>query len=110
VKKAMIINYGLCTGCDTCVVSCAKEKGLPQGEWGMKIEQIGPQQLDGAWEWDYVPVPSRLCDLCAQRISEGKKAACELHCLAQVIEIVALEDVPTRMEQLGEHKVACYLP
>ena len=28
MEYGMLINYGLCTGCVTCDVSCLKEKGL----------------------------------------------------------------------------------
>ena len=72
MEYGMLINYGLCTGCDTCEVSCLKEKGLNADEWGIKVQQIGPKKLGGAWEWDYVPVPSRLCDLCTERRAQGR--------------------------------------
>lgn len=107
---AMIIDYGYCTGCDSCVVSCAKEKGLERGEWGMKVMQIGPEKLQGSWEWDYLPVPSSACDLCEGRIAEGQKALCELHCLANAIEVVPLENAAARMAEIGHRKVTCYLP
>lgn len=107
---AMLINYGLCSGCQSCEISCFKEKGLEEGEWGILVEQIGPKRLGGQWEWDYVPVPSRLCDLCEERKQEGKKAACELHCLANVIEVLPLDAVAGRMKELGGHKVVTYMP
>lgn len=107
---AMIVDYGYCTGCESCVVSCAKEKNLREGEWGMKVMQIGPEKLQGKWEWDYVPVPSSACDLCEGRIEAGKKPLCELHCLAQAIEVVPVEGASKRMAELGHRKVTCYLP
>ena len=57
-----------------------------------------------------MPVPSRLCDLCAERKQEGKKALCELHCLANVIEVLPVEDLPKRAVELGGKKVAMFLP
>ena len=86
MQHAMIIDYKYCTGCESCVVSCAKEKGLGAEEWGMKVEQIGPNKIGGKWEWDYVPVPSKC------------------------IEIVPVEDVSKRLADLGEHKVCCFMP
>ena len=35
MEYGMLINYGLCTGCDTCEVSCLKEKGLNADDWGI---------------------------------------------------------------------------
>ena len=110
MKHAMLINYGLCTGCQTCEVSCLKEKRLDPEEWGIKVQQIGPKKLGDAWEWDYVPVSSRLCDLCEERRAAGKPAACELQCLAKVIEILPLDRIPQRMEELGGSKVTCFMP
>lgn len=108
-RYAMLIDYGHCTGCMSCEVSCRKEKGLSLEEWGIQVQQIGPKRLGGKWEWDYVPVPSRLCDLCSDRREAGKVALCELHCLAKVIEVIPVEDVPARMVEIGE-KVTCYIP
>lgn len=73
------------------------------------MQQIGPEKLGGAWEFDYVPVPSRLCDLCAGRRDDGEKALCELHCLANVIEVLPAEQAAERMSKLGS-KVACFVP
>ena len=110
MEYGMLINYGLCTGCQSCEISCLKEKDLESGEWGIKVEQIGPERLGGEWEWDYVPVPSRLCDLCAGRVEEGKPASCELHCLAKVIEVLPVQDMAARMVELGGKKVCCFMP
>ena len=107
---AMIIDYGYCTGCDACVVSCAKEHDLGKDEWGIKVNQIGPAKIEGKWEWDYLPTPSRACDLCAGRRAEGKKPLCELHCLANVIQVVPLDEVESTMAKLGKHKTVCYIP
>ena len=76
MKNAMLINYGLCFGCDSCTVSCMKEKGLSFEEQGIVIKQYGPVKVNGSWEWDYIPVPTNLCDLCEERVSQGKPAAC----------------------------------
>lgn len=60
-------------------------------------------------EVDYVPVPSKLCDLCAARREDGKKALCELHCLANVIEILPAAEAAKRMVELGS-KTTCFIP
>ena len=110
MQYGMLIDYSLCTGCRSCEVSCRKEHDLSLEEWGILVQTIGPKKLCGEWEFDYVPVPSRLCNLCAERKAEGKKAACELHCLANVIEILPVEDLSQRMVELGHGKVSCFLP
>ena len=94
---AMVINYAYCTGCHTCEVACRQEKGIPVKEWGVKLAEMGPAKLAGSWEWDYVPIPSSLCDMCEERLSEGKRAACKHHCLAQCIEVVPIEEIPNAL-------------
>ena len=77
MKYGMLIDYGNCTNCGTCMIACRKEKGLSLEEWGITVNEIGPAKLGGSWEWDYVPTPSRLCDLCAGRMAEGKLPSCQ---------------------------------
>ena len=91
MQYGMLIDYSLCTGCRSCEVSCRKEHDLPLEEWGILVQTIGPK-----------------CNLCAARKAEGKKAACELHCLANVIEVLPVEDLSSRMMELGHGKVVCF--
>ncbi|WP_417304444.1 oxidoreductase [Ellagibacter isourolithinifaciens] len=110
-KRAMLINYKYCTGCHSCEVSCRKEKGLSLDEWGIKVNEVGPAKFsDGKWEWDYIPAPSRLCDLCEERIEEGKIPLCELHCLAAVIKVVPAEEATKLISENTEGKIAIYIP
>lgn len=109
-KEAMLIDYGFCTGCKSCEISCSNEKELSVDEWGIKITELGPKKINGEWEWDYLPSPSRACDLCVDRRAEGLKAACELHCLADVIRIVPIEEVSLKMKELNKDKVVVFVP
>ena len=93
MEYAMVINYEYCTNCRSCEISCRKEKDIPLDQWGIKVQQIGPAEFDDRVEWDYLPAPSSLCDMCEERVESGKKAACELHCLSDVIRIVPIEEV-----------------
>ena len=109
-KHALIIDYKYCTGCHSCEVACRQEKGIEsQDEWGIKLAEFGPERLGGEWYWNYVPVPSSLCDLCEDRIGQGKLPACVHHCLAKCMEAVPLEEAGARMAELGEG-VTCFLP
>lgn len=106
---ALLIDYKYCTGCHVCEVTCRKEHNIPLDEWGIKINEMGPVKMQGKWLWDYVPVPSDLCDLCAERVSEGKDPRCVHHCLAQCMELVKAEDISKKMAEHGK-KVTCYIP
>lgn len=108
-KYALVIDYKYCTGCHTCEVACRKEKNLPIDEWGIKLTEHGPAKLGGEWMWNYVPVPSSLCDLCEERIAEGKKPACVHHCLADCMRVAPVEEAPSVMAELGNGSV-CFMP
>lgn len=109
-QYAMMIDYGYCTGCKSCEISCRNEKNLPLDEWGIRIVESGPQEIAGEWEWDYIPSLSRACDLCVERIEQGEVAPCQLHCLADVIRIVPVEEVSKKLAEANEHKQVVYIP
>lgn len=108
-KLAMIVDYKYCTGCHSCEISCRAEHNIPPEEDGIKVFQFGPKKLDDKFAWDYYAIPTDLCDLCEQRIEQDKKPLCALHCLANCIEVVPVEDVPSRMLELGD-KVSVFMP
>ncbi len=73
-KNGLLINYQYCTGCHSCEVACKNVLKLPRGQWGIKLLENGPWEVTpGKFEWDYIPTPTQLCDLCADRVAEGKK-------------------------------------
>lgn len=108
-NHALVIDYKYCTGCHTCEIACRNEKGIPREEWGIKLTEVGPEKIGDKWYWNYVPVPSDLCDLCADRVEEGKKPACAHHCLAQCMYVVPLEEVPAKLAEVGKTAV-CFVP
>jgi Fe-S-cluster-containing dehydrogenase component len=109
MQHALIIDYKYCTGCHACELSCRNEQELPLEEWGIKLTEHGPVKLGGKWLWNYVPVPSSLCDLCEGRRGRGEKAACEIHCLANCIEIIPLQETGRRIAELGS-AVCVFVP
>lgn len=105
----LVINYDYCTGCHSCEVACRNEQNLALDQWGIKISEFGPMKLDGKWEWNNVPVPTSLCDLCIDRIEQGLEPACVQSCLAACMEAVPTEEVPARLAALGK-KTVCFIP
>ena len=99
MTKAILINYDYCTGCNSCEVACKKILGLPKGEFGIKVAEVGPFQyseregVKGVWEWTYLPIITQACDLCADRVAQGHEPTCVKHCQAQVLKYGDLEDL-----------------
>ena len=106
---AMIIDYKYCTGCFGCELSCRNEKGFSLDEFGIKVVEQKPVKMEGKWLWNFLPIPSFLCDCCADRVEAGEVPPCQLQCLAKCIEVVPLEDSNKRMAELG-NTVVCFRP
>ena len=91
-RNGLLIDYEFCCGCHACEVACRVEKGLQEGQWGIQVVQIGPWKTEGKkWQYDYVPIPTDFCDLCADRVAEGRLPTCAHHCLSLAIECGPLE-------------------
>ena len=94
MSNALVIDYEFCTGCHTCEVACKKYLELPKGQFGIKLLCDGPRQLEnGKWELNYLPMPTSLCDLCADRLAEGKDATCVHHCPAHRMYFGPVEEM-----------------
>lgn len=101
----LFIDYGYCTGCHTCEVACKKEHHLEKGQWGIHVLQDGPRQKeDGSWEFTYLPLPTSLCDLCSERVGEGRLPMCVHHCHAGVMEFGELEEL-TKLQRRTPNSV-----
>ncbi|UWG98942.1 oxidoreductase [Dehalobacter sp. DCM] len=96
----LLINYEFCTGCHVCEIACKKELDLPVGQWGIKVLQDGPRKMaNGKWEYNFLPMPTSLCDLCAERIKMGKKPTCVHHCQAGIMTYGPLEELVQKMTE-----------
>ena len=103
-KYALLIDYEYCTGCHSCEVACKKELGLPKGEFGIKLTETGPYAYEGKtgkdrWEWTWLPVITKACDLCEDRVAKGKMPMCVQHCQAGCISIGQQEEFAELMHK-----------
>jgi Fe-S-cluster-containing dehydrogenase component len=110
----LLVDYKYCSNCHSCEIACQEDKDLQLGQFGIKVYENGPfkkddPQLDDAWDWDYVPIPTGRCDLCAERLDAGKKPMCVKHCLAFCLDYGPLEELAKKAIDLGE-KVAIFRP
>ena len=105
-SKALLINFEYCSGCYSCELACRNEHNFPDGVWGIRVYEKEPFQApDGSWCWDYVAVPTNLCDGCAEREAEGKVPMCVQTCQAKVMEVGTVEEMSQRMLELDTKSV-----
>jgi anaerobic dimethyl sulfoxide reductase subunit B (iron-sulfur subunit) len=105
-RYGLLFDYEYCSGCQACEIACKAEHDLPIGKWGIRILEDGPWAMDGTgdkdtreWNWNKIPVPTRLCDLCEDRVKAGKKPSCVHHCLADAIRFAPVSELALEMEK-----------
>ncbi|MCR5845999.1 MAG: oxidoreductase [bacterium] len=92
--NGLLIDYEYCTHCGSCEVSCKEEHGYPVGKGGIKVLGDGPWKIDeDTWNWNWYPLPTDLCDLCADRTAKGKEPICAHHCLSSIIKYGEVEEL-----------------
>ncbi len=94
--QGLWIDIEFCTGCLACEAACRQEHGFSPEEFGIKVLE---QVLNGGRTFNYVPIPTDLCDLCARRTGvENKAPACVHHCMAQVMRFGPVEELALHMK------------
>jgi Fe-S-cluster-containing dehydrogenase component len=108
-RYGLLIDYEFCTGCHACEMACKQENNFGVGKTGIKVNEIGPIETGGdKCSWDYVPVPTDLCNLCQNRVSQGKKPSCVMHCMAGVMKYAPISELAKFMET--KSKTAIFAP
>ncbi|MBC2888196.1 4Fe-4S dicluster domain-containing protein [Gordonibacter massiliensis (ex Traore et al. 2017)] len=97
----MICNHEWCSGCHSCEIACQMEHGFPAGQTGIEVVKIGPWPIGdndkGAWQIDYLAVPTDQCDTCAARRASGKEPTCVKHCQAKCLSFGTIEELGKQM-------------
>ena len=106
MNQVLVVDYDYCSGCHTCEIACQQEHGFAPDQYGIKLTQVGPDQItERKWQYDFVPVPTDQCNLCAKRQDSGKVPSCVQHCQAGCIYVGALDEVS---DKLGKGKVVLF--
>lgn len=108
MKYGLLFDYKWCTGCHTCEIACqqvhgfAPEKVGEQGKRGIKPHEVGPYDLgDDRYQYEFVPIPTALCDHCAERVAKGKEPSCVKHCQTACITYGPVDELVKKMD--SEH-------
>ena len=95
----LLIDYEYCTNCGSCQVSCKEEHGYPVGKTGISVHADGPWRIDDDnINFNYFPLPTDLCDLCAERTGKGKEPLCVHPCLANGLYYGPVEELAKKLE------------
>lgn len=106
MRQMLAIDYEYCSGCHTCEIACQQEHGFAPNQYGIKLAQIGPEQLNETkWQYEFVPIPTDRCDRCAERQAKGKIPTCVQHCQAGCIYLGEMSELA---DVLDKRKVALF--
>ena len=96
----LLFDYEYCTNCKSCIVSCKEEHGYGLGKSGIVVMADGPWKIDDdEWNYNWYPLPTDLCDLCANRTAAGREPMCVHHCLANIITYGPVEELAKKLEE-----------
>ncbi len=102
-NRALLIDYGFCSGCHSCELACRNEHELNLNEWGIKLLEDGPRtNRDGSYYWDYVPHITDMCDGCKERTGKGLVPLCVQTCQAKVMYYGTIEEMAAKMKEIGQ--------
>jgi len=97
-RNGLLIQYDWCTGCHACEVACKQEHNFSGGMVGIKIHElvtVGPDKV----HTDFIPVPTRFCDLCIDRVKGGEQPSCVKHCQSKCIMFGTVTELAKAMEE-----------
>lgn len=96
----LLIDYEYCTGCQSCEVACKEEHNYPVGKWGIRVQTDGPWEIEkDVFNYNFLPFPTDLCDLCANRTAAGREPTCVHHCLANVMYYGPVSELALKLEE-----------
>lgn len=98
-KKALLVDYEYCSGCQACEVACKQEHDYPVGKGGIHLSQIDVVLPNGRLRTDFLPFPTAYCDGCAARVARGEQPACVKHCQAQTMYHGPIAEMADLMEE-----------
>ena len=84
-QMGLVANLELCMGCFACEIACKQERGLPEGEKGIRVVTLGPYEIKGELAMDFIPVATEKCDLCSSRTVNGERPFCAQICPTQAL-------------------------
>jgi Fe-S-cluster-containing dehydrogenase component len=97
-RNGLLIQYDWCTGCHACEVACKQEHNFTGGMVGIRVDELvteGPDKV----HVDFVPITTRFCDLCADRVKRAEQPACVKHCQATCMTYGTVAELAKLMEK-----------
>jgi len=92
-ENGLLIDYEYCTGCFACQIACSQEHGWKAGMSGIQVMEIVQDLPKDKSYLTFLPFPTELCILCANRTKKGLQPACVKHCMSGCMTYGKLSDL-----------------
>lgn len=103
MRKGLLVNYRWCTGCHSCELACQAKNDLPAGQYGIKLNEVGPWQIsEKKWQYSCFPLLTDQCHLCADKLASGTEPSCVQVCQASCLQVVDVDTAAKAMKENGE--------
>lgn len=94
MRNAFLIDYKWCSGCHSCELACQMLNDLPAGQFGVKVETVGPwERAPEKWQFDNTVFFTDQCHQCAKRVAAGDVPSCVKHCQAKCLHYGPLDEM-----------------
>ena len=109
-RNGLLFDIDYCVGCNACTVACKQEHGFDADTWGIKVTELIFENPGNHVQVDYLPYPTTLCTLCAERIASGfdNKPSCVKHCMTKCISYGPVTELARQM--LEKPRQVLYTP
>lgn len=98
-KITMLVDLQRCSGCWTCACACKIGNDLPDGDWRLTVKTLGNgdgiDRPAGVWpdlHMSWMPIYSKACVFCAERLAEKEQPYCQQSCPVKAITFGDIED------------------
>lgn len=98
-EYGLLIDYEYCTGCFSCRIACCQEHGWPAGLSGINVMEIVQDLPNDKNYLTFLPFPTELCVLCANRTRKGLEPACVKHCMANIMTYGKVTDLALKLTE-----------
>lgn len=108
MPRGILVDYEWCSGCHTCEMACRVQHNMPEGQNGVMLTQVGPYNIqEDEWEWINMPVFTKQCNLCEERVAEDKLPSCVQHCQAAVLKYGEIDDLMADLKEKPKQTLFC---
>lgn len=94
----IVVDLGRCVGCWTCGMQCKMAHHLEGDDYRLSVRTLGSGGIDEPYgtfpnlRMSWMPVYSKACTLCADRLADGERPYCEEACPADALYHGDLDD------------------